>query len=126
MKLKQLIDQAHGPVHLWADGESAVVKFVDGRELWLPTNLPEWAVDAAACGAVVNVQPDNRRLLQTMIPDYDWEQAEYVPVIVWDARWPGVVPTSIWAMSANETLECGSFPVWTQTWQDGKPEVVLA
>lgn len=126
MKLSDLIDQAHGPVHLWADGESVVVKFVDGREWWIPTSLPEWAVGAAACGAVVNVQPDNRRLLQTMIPDYDWVQTEYVPAIVWDARWVGVVPTSIWAMSADETLECGLFPVWMQKWEGGKPEVVLA
>lgn len=126
MKLNDLIDQAPGPVHLWDDGESAVVKFVDGRELWLPVVAPEWMTDAAACGAAVNVQPDNRRLLQTMIPGYDWEQAEYVPVIVWDTRWVGVVPTSIWAMSADETLECGSFPVWMQTWENGKPGVVLA
>jgi len=126
MKLKQLITEAPGPVHLWADGESAVIKFVDGREWWMPTNLPEWAAAAAACGAVVNVQPDNLRLLTAMIPDYDWAQTEYVPVIVWDARYVGVVPTSIWAMSANETMECGSFPVWTQRWGSGKPEVVLA
>ena len=81
---------------------------------------------AAACGAVVNVQPDNLRLLTAMIPDYDWEQTEYVPAIVWDARYVGVVPTSIWAMKGDETLECGDFPVWMQKWQDGKPEVVLA
>lgn len=126
MKLNDLIDQAPGPVHLWDDGDSTVVQFVDGRVLWLPVVAPEWMSDAAACGAAVNVQPENRKLLQTMIPDYDWEQTEYVPAIVWDARWVGVVPTSIWAMSADETLECGSFPVWVQKWDSGKPEVVLA
>ncbi len=126
MKLSDLIDQARGPVHLWHDGESVVVKFVDGREWWIPTSLPEWAAAAAACGAVVNVQPDNLRLLTAMIPDYDWEQADYVPAIVWDARYVGVVPTSIWAMKGDETLECGSFPVWMQKWEGGKPGVVLA
>lgn len=129
MKLSDLIDQAHGPVHLWEDGESMVVQFGDSREFWSPVKFPQWYVNvlnAVGVGAVVNIQPDNRRLLQTMIPDYDWLQTEYVPAIVWDARWVGVVPTSIWAMSADETLECGLFPVWMQKWEGGKPEVVLA
>lgn len=127
MKLNDLIDQAPGPVHLWEDGESVVMKFVEGYGRWWPLEFPGWVIEVwkTASAAEINIQPHNRKLLQAMIPDHDWEQTEYIPVIVWDARYVGVVPTSIWAMSA-EGLECGSFPVWMQKWANGKPEVVLA
>ena len=125
MTLEKLIEQSPGPVSVWADGETELVEDGEGNLVWEPVSLPEWFTLAVLAGATVNIQPDNIRLVaqQTGV------SLPPVIAIVWDSRWPNVVPLSVWGVGEVDDWKLnlvGEWALWYNGWNNGAPEVVLA